>query len=138
MLITFTGRQSGCTYTTPVGNEELDGTLYEYGENLGAKGYPLSRDLHCYTYNGTDNRESAFINMILSEFGQTGQVVTPEMLVEALAGAQALYQVKRQLRLADREVEKICRAVGLYDELKNGTGKLDEADVERRVREAVA
>ncbi len=55
--------------TPPIGLE-LDGTLYEYGENLGSKGYPLSRDLHCYTYDGTDNRESAFINMILSEFGQ--------------------------------------------------------------------
>lgn len=28
LLITFTGRQSGRTYTTPVGYEELDGTLY--------------------------------------------------------------------------------------------------------------
>ncbi|SFS95765.1 PstS family phosphate ABC transporter substrate-binding protein [Halostagnicola kamekurae] len=55
--------------TPPIGLE-LDGTLYEYGENLGAKEYPLSRDLHCYTYDGTDDRESAFINMILSEFGQ--------------------------------------------------------------------
>ncbi len=55
--------------TPPIGLE-LDGTLYEYGKNLGAKEYPLSRDLHCYTWQGTDNRESAFLNMILSEFGQ--------------------------------------------------------------------
>ena len=55
--------------TPPIGLE-LDGTLYEYGENLGSEGYPLSRDLHCYTWDGTDRRESAFINMILSEFGQ--------------------------------------------------------------------
>ncbi|MBZ6494117.1 substrate-binding domain-containing protein [Natrinema longum] len=55
--------------TPPIGLE-LDGTLYEYGENLGAKGYPLSRDLHCYTYEDTDERESAFLNMILSDFGQ--------------------------------------------------------------------
>ncbi|MFW5905357.1 MAG: PstS family phosphate ABC transporter substrate-binding protein [archaeon] len=55
--------------TPPIGLE-LDGTLYEYGKNLGAKGYPLSRDLHCYTYEGTDRRESALINMILSDFGQ--------------------------------------------------------------------
>jgi len=55
--------------TPPIGLE-LDGTLYEFGKNLGAKGYPLSRDLHCYTWEGTDNRESAFLNMILSEFGQ--------------------------------------------------------------------
>ena len=59
--------------TPPIGLE-LDGTLYEYGTNLGAKEYPLSRDLHCYTYDGTDKRESAFINMILSEFGQTNFV----------------------------------------------------------------
>ena len=56
--------------TPPIGLE-LDGTLYEYGKNLGAKGYPLSRDLHCYTWQDTDERESAFLNMILSEFGQT-------------------------------------------------------------------
>jgi len=55
--------------TPPIGLE-LDGTLYEYGTNLGAEGYPLSRDLHCYTWEGTDKRESAFLNMILSEFGQ--------------------------------------------------------------------
>jgi len=55
--------------TPPIGLE-LDGTLYEYGNNLGAKEYPLSRDLHCYTWEGTDSRESAFLNMILSEFGQ--------------------------------------------------------------------
>jgi len=55
--------------TPPIGLE-LDGTLYEYGKNLGSKGYPLSRDLHCYTWEGTDKRESAFLNMILSEFGQ--------------------------------------------------------------------
>jgi phosphate transport system substrate-binding protein len=55
--------------TPPIGLE-LDGTLYEFGNNLGAKGYPLSRDLHCYTWEGTDRRESAFINMILTDFGQ--------------------------------------------------------------------
>ena len=55
--------------TPPIGLE-LDGTLYEFGKNLGAKEYPLSRDLHCYTWEDTDNRESAFLNMILSEFGQ--------------------------------------------------------------------
>jgi phosphate transport system substrate-binding protein len=55
--------------TPPIGLE-LDGTLYEFGKNLGAKEYPLSRDLHCYTWEDTDKRESAFLNMILSEFGQ--------------------------------------------------------------------
>lgn len=54
---------------TPVGLT-VDGTLYEYGTNLGAKEYPLSRDLHMYTYEGTSFREAAFIRSILSDFGQ--------------------------------------------------------------------
>jgi phosphate transport system substrate-binding protein len=49
---------------------EWEGTTYEYGENLGARGYPLSRDLHCYTWDGTSPKEAAFLNSILSEFGQ--------------------------------------------------------------------
>ncbi len=49
---------------------EIDGTTYEYGENLGAKGYPLSRDLHCYTWEDTSMKEAAFISMLLSDFGQ--------------------------------------------------------------------
>ncbi|MFT4921626.1 MAG: phosphate transport system substrate-binding protein [Haloarculaceae archaeon] len=49
---------------------EVDGTVYEYGKNLGAKGYPLSRDLHMYTWKDTSKKEAAFINMLLSEFGQ--------------------------------------------------------------------
>jgi len=53
----------------PIG-VEIDGTLYEYGKNLGAKGYPLSRDLHCYTWEGTSKKEAAFLNMLLSEYGQ--------------------------------------------------------------------
>lgn len=55
---------------TPPISLEMDGTVYEYGKNLGAKEYPLNRDLHCYTFEDTDERESAFINMILSDFGQ--------------------------------------------------------------------
>lgn len=55
--------------TPPIGLE-LNGTLYEFGKNLGSKEYPLSRDLHCYTWEDTDKRESAFLNMILTEFGQ--------------------------------------------------------------------
>ncbi|EMA43723.1 PstS family phosphate ABC transporter substrate-binding protein [Halococcus saccharolyticus] len=50
---------------------ELDGTTYELGKNLGSKDYPLSRDLHCYTWQDTSPKESAFINMLLTEFGQT-------------------------------------------------------------------
>ncbi|ELZ33455.1 phosphate ABC transporter substrate-binding protein, phot family [Halogeometricum pallidum JCM 14848] len=49
---------------------EIDGTTYTYGENLGAKDYPLSRDLHAYTWEGTSKKEAAFLRMILSEFGQ--------------------------------------------------------------------
>jgi phosphate transport system substrate-binding protein len=49
---------------------EVDGTVYEYGKNLGSKGYPLSRDLHMYTWEGTSKKEAAFVNMLLSEFGQ--------------------------------------------------------------------
>jgi phosphate transport system substrate-binding protein len=49
---------------------DVDGTVYEYGKNLGAKGYPLSRDLHMYTWQDTSRKEAAFINMLLSEFGQ--------------------------------------------------------------------
>ena len=49
---------------------ELNGTTYKLGKNLGAKGYPLSRDLHCYTWKGTSKKEAAFINMLLTEYGQ--------------------------------------------------------------------
>jgi len=49
---------------------EIGGTTYEYGKNLAAKEYPLARDLHCYTYEGTSKKEAAFIDMILSDFGQ--------------------------------------------------------------------
>jgi phosphate transport system substrate-binding protein len=54
---------------------EIEGTTYELGgegdaEPLGAEAYPLSRDLHMYTWEGTSMKEAAFINMMLSEFGQ--------------------------------------------------------------------
>lgn len=55
---------------------ELEGTTYEYGKNLGAKGYPLSRDLHCYTWEDTSQKEAAFINMILTDFGQENFVAS--------------------------------------------------------------
>jgi phosphate transport system substrate-binding protein len=53
----------------PIGLE-IDGTLYEYGKNLGAKEYPLSRDLHAYTWEDTSRKEAAFLNFVLSDFGQ--------------------------------------------------------------------
>jgi len=55
--------------TPPIGLE-IDGTLYEYGNNLGAQEYPLSRDLHAYTWEDTSRKEAAFINFLLSDFGQ--------------------------------------------------------------------
>jgi phosphate transport system substrate-binding protein len=65
MALAFVGGQA------PAVALELDGTTYELGKNLGAKGYPLSRDLHCYTWKGTSKKEAAFINMLLTEYGQT-------------------------------------------------------------------
>jgi phosphate transport system substrate-binding protein len=56
----------------PVGLE-WEGTTYSYQDNqngLDAKAYPLSRDLHMYTWEGTSMKEAAVINMILSDFGQ--------------------------------------------------------------------
>jgi phosphate transport system substrate-binding protein len=49
---------------------ELDGKTYEPGKNLSDKGYPLSRDLHCYTWEDTSKKEAAFLRMIVSEYGQ--------------------------------------------------------------------
>jgi len=48
----------------------FDGTEFVPGENLSDTDYPLSRDLHCYTYDGTSKMEAAFLSMILSDFGQ--------------------------------------------------------------------
>jgi len=52
---------------------EWEGTTYEYGDDqngLDSKVYPLSRDLHMYTWDGTSKKEAAVINMMLSDFGQ--------------------------------------------------------------------
>lgn len=48
----------------------IGGTTYTPGKNLAAEGYPLARDLHCYTYDGTSKHEAAFIRMLLSDYGQ--------------------------------------------------------------------
>ena len=50
---------------------EMDGTVYEYGRNLDAPGYPLSRDLHVYTHGDVSKTAAAFLRMLLSEYGQT-------------------------------------------------------------------
>ena len=52
---------------------EWEGTTYEYqaDENgLDATSYPLSRDLHMYTWEDTSEKEAAFIRMCLHPFGQ--------------------------------------------------------------------
>jgi len=52
---------------------EWEGTTYSYQDDqngLDSKAYPLSRDLHMYTWEGTSKKEAAVINMILSDFGQ--------------------------------------------------------------------
>ena len=64
----------------PIGIE-FEGTLFEPdrdAENtIFDSEYPLNRDLHMYTKitedtpNGTDAREAAFLNMFLTQFGQT-------------------------------------------------------------------
>ncbi|MCD2204677.1 PstS family phosphate ABC transporter substrate-binding protein [Halobacterium sp. KA-6] len=55
---------------TPPLDLVIDGTTYSYGDNLGAAEYPLSRDLHAYTWEDTSRKEAAFINFVLSDFGQ--------------------------------------------------------------------
>ena len=54
----------------------FDGKVYEPGKNLADENYPLSRDLHCYTYDGTSKKEAAFLRMVLSDFGQENYVKT--------------------------------------------------------------
>ncbi|WP_254273152.1 PstS family phosphate ABC transporter substrate-binding protein [Haloarcula marina] len=52
---------------------EWEGTTYAYGDDengLDSTSYPLSRDLHCYTWEGTSKKEAAVINMVLHDFGQ--------------------------------------------------------------------
>lgn len=49
---------------------EFKDTTYVPGENLSDPSYPLSRDLHCYTWEGTSQMEAAFLRMIISDFGQ--------------------------------------------------------------------
>ncbi|WP_135824152.1 PstS family phosphate ABC transporter substrate-binding protein [Halorussus ruber] len=64
------------TSETPTVKLSFDGKVYERGKNLSEKGYPLSRDLHCYTYDGTSEMEAAYLRMLISEFGQKKFVET--------------------------------------------------------------
>ncbi|MFB6092702.1 MAG: PstS family phosphate ABC transporter substrate-binding protein, partial [Haloquadratum sp.] len=65
LALAFVGTQG----VTPIALN-WKGTTYEYGKNLGAKEYPLSRDLHAYTFDGTSKQEAAFLRMVLHDFGQ--------------------------------------------------------------------
>jgi phosphate transport system substrate-binding protein len=52
---------------------EWEGTTYSYQDDqngLDSADYPLSRDLHCYTWQGTSEKEAAVLRMVLSDFGQ--------------------------------------------------------------------
>lgn len=52
---------------------EWEGTTYKYKDpqnGLDSTAYPLSRDLHMYTWKETTKKEAAVLNMILSQFGQ--------------------------------------------------------------------
>jgi phosphate transport system substrate-binding protein len=53
----------------------FEDTVYVPGDNLSDPSYPLARDLHCYTWEGTSKREAAFLRMVLSDFGQQNFVV---------------------------------------------------------------
>ncbi|WP_276281901.1 PstS family phosphate ABC transporter substrate-binding protein [Halorussus caseinilyticus] len=64
------------TGDVPAVKLSFDGTVYEPGENLADENYPLSRDLHCYTYDGTSKQEAAYLRMIISDFGQENFVKT--------------------------------------------------------------
>lgn len=56
--------------STPAIGLKIGDTVYELGKNLGSKDYPLSRDLHAYTWENTSRKEAAFLNFVLSDFGQ--------------------------------------------------------------------
>jgi phosphate transport system substrate-binding protein len=52
---------------------EWEGTTYTYQDpenGLDSRSYPLSRDLHMYTWQGTSNKEASVLNMCLHPFGQ--------------------------------------------------------------------
>lgn len=86
----------------------------------------------------TDPQAESDGDLDLSQYGETGQVVTPELLIDALAGAEAVYQVTHKLQLADREVEEILRTLGVYGELRGRGGPLERERVEWVVEEAVS
>lgn len=60
---------------TPAVALEFGDKTFVPGKNLSDPDYPLARDLHCYTWQGTSKMEAAFIRMIVSDFGQQRFVV---------------------------------------------------------------
>ncbi|MFC7200269.1 PstS family phosphate ABC transporter substrate-binding protein [Halospeciosus flavus] len=64
------------TEQTPAISLTFDGKKFVPGKNLADKDYPLSRDLHMYTYEGTSKQEAAYLRMIISDFGQENFVKT--------------------------------------------------------------
>ncbi|WP_044958173.1 PstS family phosphate ABC transporter substrate-binding protein [Halarchaeum acidiphilum] len=48
----------------------FNGKTFTPGKNLADPDYPLSRDLHMYTYEGTTKKEAALLRMIISDYGQ--------------------------------------------------------------------
>ncbi|RBI61475.1 phosphate ABC transporter substrate-binding protein [halophilic archaeon] len=56
----------------------FDGKVYEPGKNLAEKNYPLSRDLHCYTWKDTSKKEAAFLRSIISDYGQKNFVAAED------------------------------------------------------------
>ena len=77
--------------SVPAISLSFDGTEFVPGENLADPDYPLSRDLHCYTYEGTSRKEAAFLNMIVSDFGQ-------EVFVEAVGYSPLTDERQREER----------------------------------------
>ncbi len=65
MALAFVDQQAA-----PAISLTFEGTTYTPGENLSDPGYPLARDLHCYTWDGTSEKEAAFLHMLISDFGQ--------------------------------------------------------------------
>ncbi|MFB6093475.1 MAG: PstS family phosphate ABC transporter substrate-binding protein [Halanaeroarchaeum sp.] len=59
---------------------KIGDTVYAYGKNLDSKEYPLSRDLHSYTWKGTTRDEAAFLHMILTRYGQDTFVASNDYL----------------------------------------------------------
>lgn len=81
--------------------------------------------------------EEANGDLDLSTYGTSGELLTPEMVVDALADSQTVHQAVRDLGLGDREGEHLLRELGVYEELTNGRAKIERPEAETIVREAV-